>query len=109
MRTVLLTTPATNHGEILTLTDADLQNGNSFVNDGATILGIYNPGPDTLTITIKVTKLVDGDLTVQPRVYTTPPLATHIIGRLPKDVYNQTDGNVWMDFSGPALVGVVSM
>ena len=110
MRTSLAVTTATNHGDILALTSADLVNGSQFINDGSTVLGIYNADPvNTMTITIQVPKLVDGNLTVQNRVYYAPPLMTYLIGKLPKDVYNQADNNVYIDFSIPALVAVVSM
>ena len=110
MRTELLPTNATHHGADLQLSPVDIINGNFFINDGNIILGIYNPDIlNALTVTIDVGGMVDGDLDVGDRTYTIPPISTWVIGRLPLEVYNQPNRQVWIDFSlGTALVAVVS-
>lgn len=110
MRTPLSITEATNHGAILSLSPVDIINGNSFINDGHTVLGIFNPDPSvTLSVTIEVGGMVDTDIELGNRIYSVPPLATLVIGRLQPELYNQLDRAIWIDFSiATALIAVVS-
>lgn len=109
-RTILVITASDSHGALLTLVPVDPATGCAYKNSVATILGIYNPSQDqSLSVTAWVVGKINGDLTSVNRVYQIPFGATCVIGPLPPPLYNQPDGNVYLDFTGAAMVGAVAL
>lgn len=74
-----------------------------FFNDGKTIAWVVNGGVGSITVTIPSYKTVAG-LTVPDRTVTVPSGATRVIGPFDKDVHNNSDGKVTLQFSGTTSV-----
>lgn len=81
-----------------TYTAVDQPNGNQFANDGRVILHVKNGGGSSTTLTIKRNYSVDGaavpDLTV-----TVTNAQERKVGPFPTDLFNQSDGNVYLDWT----------
>jgi hypothetical protein len=76
--------------------------GNSFVNDGQTILHVKNASAGPITVTIQVPNTVDG-LAVASRTVSVPATTGDmLIGPFPAGVYNQPDGSVYYDCGASA-------
>ena len=71
----------------------DVANGNSFINDGKTILYVTNGSGGNVVITVDYPTLVDTDLVVADRSYTVATGTRTVIGPFPT-TYNQTDNSI---------------
>lgn len=79
--------------------------GNSFANDGETVLVLQNTNGSSRTVTIITPNLVDG-LAIADLTITLPATTGRLItARFPRSIYNQSDGTVLVDFS--AVTGVL--
>lgn len=84
-------------------TAADGTNQNAFANDGRTYLHVKNGGGGSINVTIDTPGSVDG-LAVGNLVVAVPAAGEKIIGPFPTNIYNQTDGKVYVDWSGVTSV-----
>jgi hypothetical protein len=73
--------PATD-GAVLDDTD-----GNTVINDGATVFLFFNDSGGTATVEVLVPAGVDQDLTVSPRTYTLDDQTIYLTGYFPIEVY----------------------
>lgn len=80
-----------------TMSAADSANGHQFSNDGNVWLEVTTTGT-TANLTILTPGTVDG-LAIADRVIALPATGSRKIGPFPPDVYNQADGNVYVDLS----------
>ncbi len=99
-------------GVALPLAAVDAGNQHSFKNiDGNHILVVKNGSGASVTVTIAIAAKVDGIAVTAGRQVIVAAGATTLIGPFPKDVYNQADGSVYVDFSANASVqvGVVEL
>ena len=109
-RTVLPVLVAVNTGVTLAFTAADLVNGNTFINDGHTLLVARNTGGAPLNVTLIAAQKIDGDLVVANRVEVVPAASSVLLrGAIPADVYNQPDGTVFVDCSAAAGLLAISI
>ena len=79
--------------------------GATMVNDGVTVLDIWNvDGSGSITVTVIIQQTVEGQ-TVPPKTYTVPNTTTAhgdnqlIIGPFPTATYNNASGKVVLDVS----------
>lgn len=72
--------------------------GNSFPNDGKTIIEVRNTGGET-TLTIQTPVTVRGLAVAERTVVIPATTGVKVIGPFPPDIYNQTDGKVYLDWS----------
>lgn len=80
--------------------------GNSFPNTGREVLKVVNNDASGITVTLQTPKQVAG-LDVAEETISVPAAGTRYIGRLkPRDLYNQSDGHVYVDYSAVANVEV---
>lgn len=71
---------------------------NYFANDGRTLLQVLNVGAE-MTVTIQTPGTVDG-LAISDRAVVVPlTTGNKMIGPFPPDIYNQSDGTVYVDWS----------
>jgi hypothetical protein len=98
---------ASRTGTSLAPVAVDNVNGNSFANNGNTLLSLTNQGVTDLAATIHAQSYVDGDasngLKVPDRMIDIPAGETILCGPFSPDIYNDPSGNVWLDVSGPVL------
>jgi hypothetical protein len=85
-------------GRITPLTNStrhtpDVANGNSFIDDGKTILIVINGGAGSTVLTVDVPQLYDTDLVIPNRTYTITAGQRKIIGPF-SAMYRQTDNNI---------------
>jgi hypothetical protein len=97
-RTVLIPTVLSHAGVAVALGAADNVNGNSFVNDGATILIARAPAGGA-NVTLRVNKIVDQNLIVPDRVIAIPANTTFAMGPFLLDTYTQLDGQTYIDYN----------
>lgn len=88
-----------------TYTAVDQPNGNQFVNDGRINIHVKNGGGGSLTVTMKRNYNVDG-AAVPDLTATVPAGQERKIGPFPTDLFNQADGNVYLDWSTGTSVTV---
>lgn len=81
-RTNPVVVDATTTGEPLDNTD-----GNFIINDGATVLLMFNDSGGTATVEVLVPAGVDQDLEVSPRTYELDDQTTYLTGYFPIEVY----------------------
>lgn len=75
-----------------------IADGHKFLNDGKmTFLEIEN-GVTEFTLTVQVAKTVDGQA-VTNQTYTVGASKDYMLGPFPADIYNQSDGKVYVDYS----------
>lgn len=86
------------------LAAVDQPNGNQFANDGMSFLYVKNGSGSPITVTVGTPGNVDGlaiaDLTVSVPATT----GERMIGPFPPGIYNQSDGNVYVDYSSGTSV-----
>lgn len=97
----------------VSIADADLTDavadGHSFVNDGRTALVLQNTNAAARTVTVQVTQLVDG-LDVTDLSIVVPATTGRLItAYFPRHVYNQTTGEVFIDYSATAGLKVAAV
>jgi len=80
----------------------DSANGHSYPNGGSEFLHVKTGGTGT-TVTVKNPTTVDG-LTVPDRTYVLGTNTERMIGPFPPNLYNQADGNVYVDLSSATTV-----
>jgi len=82
---------------------ATATDGDAFENDGKTFIHVKNAGSQ-ITLTIQTPGTVDG-LAVTDRTVTIPATTgDKMIGPFPTSQYNQSDGKVYLDWSGVTTV-----
>jgi len=106
-RTVLLQAAASRAGVPLNFTQSDQVGGNAFPNDGSALLVVRNATAQQQNVIFRVPAKMDNDLTVADRVVPVPPNTSLLIGKFAQEVYNQADGNVYVDCS--AAMGLISI
>ena len=108
VRTALTVVPSIRAGVSVSFTSCDLVNGNSFMNDGQTVLMVRNTGASPVSLTIRTSVIIDGDLVVQNRVVAVPvstaAAPAFMLGAFLVQVYNQVDGHVWLDCAAALLI-----
>ncbi len=78
--------------------------GSAFANTGREILHIKNAGGGSITLTVQTPGTQDS-LAVADRTITITTAANGwFVGPFPVGVYNQSDGAVYLDYSGVASV-----
>jgi hypothetical protein len=103
-------TPGTKSGTVLTFTDADTVNGNSFLNDGHTWLVLNNvTGMTAVTATIPVIAKCDDDLSVPPRTCSADAGVAVLLGPFAPNLYNDVNGNVTFTVSGAIPICLLSV
>jgi len=102
-RTVITPQQIARTGLASALAQPDLANGNQFANDGVCFLYVKNGGAQ-ITVTISTPGTVDG-LAIADLVVTVPATTgERMIGPFPAGIYNQSDGNVYVDWSSVTSV-----
>lgn len=100
METKLSITIYDKAGTELDFVDADVANGNSFLNDGHTWLVFSNAsGSSTVNITVTVVAKVDDDITVPARQASVEAGKVLMLGPFRPELYNDPDGNVALTVS----------
>ena len=87
----------------ITPTKNAVASSDNFVNDGRTVLHVTNGSGGSLTVTIVTPNTSDG-LAVADRTVTIPNGEERVIGPFPRSVYNDSDGNVTVQFSATTSV-----
>lgn len=82
--------------------------GNSFANNGRVVLHAKNGSGGSITVTIQTPGTVDG-LAVSDRTVAIPAGEERIIGVFPPADYNQSDGSVYVDYSGVTSLTVAAL
>ena len=82
--------------------------GNSFANNGRVILHAKNGSGGAITVTVKTPGTVDG-LAVADRTVSVPAGEERMIGVFPPADYNQSDGDVYIDYSGVTSLTVAAL
>lgn len=78
--------------------------GNSFANDGNTVIHVKNGSGSSINVTLQTPGTVD-DLAVTDRVVAVAAGAEKMIGPFPPGIYNQS-GSVYVDYSDVTTVTV---
>lgn len=86
-----------------TFAAVDAANGNEFVNDGKSVLYVKNAGVGSINVTASTPGTVDG-LAVADLVVAVANGVNKMIGPFPPGIYNQSDGKVYVDWSGGSSV-----
>lgn len=90
-------------GATLTANNAHAD-GNYFQNDGRTALYVTNGSGGALTVTIQAPDSGKDGLAVSDRTVSVTTGTSKLIGPFRKDVYNQSDGSVYVDWSTTSSV-----
>lgn len=77
--------------------------GNKFANDGRMFLHVKNGAGAPITVTIQTPGTVDG-LAVAEQIVTVTNAEERMIGPFPPNIYNQSDGMVYVDFSSVTTI-----
>lgn len=84
-----------------TLTAANSTSGQEFVNDGHTMLLVKNVSSATVSVSFEYQGSLDGGLiTVTNPAYAVGNGVTKIFGPFPGEIYNDSSGNVEIDYTG---------
>ena len=109
-RTLLTSYPSRSRGTDWAYEDADPVNGNSFENNSNVILELWNNTETTVTISMHIGYLFDGDIVLSPREEVMEPGENYTFGRFPAETYNiPGTGLMHVDFSGPCKVAAVEV
>lgn len=84
----------------------DQANGNQFQNTGREILHVKNTNGATRTLTVATPGSVDGLAVADPTFVIPATTGDKFIGPFPPGVYNQNDGNVWLDWDASSGVTI---
>lgn len=82
--------------------------GNSFANDGYTFLEVVNGDSSDHVVTITTPKTYGGIALADPTVTVTAGERRHI-GPFPKELFNQSDGAVLVNYDGVTSVTVAAI
>jgi hypothetical protein len=82
--------------------------GHSIANDGTVVLHVKNGGASPINVTVPIPTLVDGQA-VSSRVVAVANAGEKIIGPFPAAQYNQSAGDVNVDFSAVTSVTVAAL
>jgi hypothetical protein len=102
-RTALTPQDVARTGIVHTFAAVDAANGNKFTNDGRCCLYVKNGGVGSIDVTIDTPGTVDGNA-VANLVVAVGAGVNKLIGPFPPGIYNQSDGNVNVDYSGGTSV-----
>lgn len=79
--------------------------GNSLANDGRMFLHVKNGSGSSINVTVETPGTVDGNA-VADKVVAVAAGSEKMIGPYPPDVYNQSDGTMYIDYSAVTSVTV---
>lgn len=102
-RTAVSVQQAVAAGAALTSNAAHVD-GNSFQNDGKTAIYVTNASGGSLTVTIQAPDSGKDGLAVTDRTVSVSAGTSKLIGPFKKDVYDQSDGSVYLDWSTQASI-----
>lgn len=102
-RTAVSVQQAVVTGATLTMNAAHAD-GNSFQNDGRTALYVTNGSGGDLTVTIQAPDSGKDGLVVTDRAVVVSTGTSELIGPFKKDVYDQSTGSVYVDWSTTSSV-----
>jgi len=86
--------------------------GDTFANDGDVVLYVKNSDASPHDVTLNVQKSINIggiDITLTNPTVTVPASDEKIIGRFDKSWFNDTDGNVTVDYDGVTSVTVAAL
>lgn len=83
----------------------DATNGNKFFANRNTLLRVKNSNAATRTITVHVTRTVEGQ-TVADDTFVVPALTGEVVYTGFSDIFKQSGGDVWIEFSAVTNVTV---
>ncbi|MCA9940552.1 MAG: hypothetical protein KC418_18065 [Anaerolineales bacterium] len=106
-RTALSTTQVSRTGVAMSPSAANVD-GHSLAYQENLLLYVANGGGSPITVTIQTPGTVDG-LAVADRTVTIPAGSNRWIGPFPKEQYRQSDGSIYVDFSGVTSVTVAAI
>jgi len=89
-----------------TYSAADQANGQQFQNTGRELLHVKNTNGATRTLTVDTPGSVDGQAIANPTFVIPATTGDKFIGPFPPAVYNQSDGNVYLDWSADTNVTI---
>lgn len=103
-RTVVTPQELSRAGITPTYNAATASDGDAFSNDGHTFVQVLNAAGAPINLTIQTPGTVDG-LAVTDRVVAVPATTGNkMIGPFPTAMYNQSNGQVYLDWSSAASV-----
>lgn len=82
--------------------------GNSISNDGQVFLHIKNGGASPINVTVQVPTQVDG-MAITARVVAVANASEKMIGPFPPNLFNQSDGSLYVDYSAVTTVTVAAV
>lgn len=82
--------------------------GHSVVNDGRVFIHVKNNGASPITVTVQTPGAVDG-LAIADRQVTVSNGSEKMIGPFLPNVYNQSDGSIWINYSATTSVTVAAL
>lgn len=96
-RVEIIPTQVTRDGIADPVATVGAADGNSFANTGIAYVRATNTNAmDARTVSFILPQVIDGE-TVTPRTESIPADSTRTFGPFPTDLYNQSDGTVWVD------------
>lgn len=101
-RTNLATQTPTSSGITPAYTAANVD-GFAILNSGKTVLTVKNGNAASINVTVQTPGSIDG-LALPDKVIAVPAGGERDIGNLAPNVYNQTTGEIYVDFSAVASV-----
>lgn len=69
---------------------------------------VKNGGGSPINVTVQTPLTIDTSLAVSDLVVAVPNAGERIIGPFPSEVYSQSDGSIYVDFSGVSSVTVAA-
>jgi hypothetical protein len=84
---------------------AAVADGAKFANDGRMFVDVLNEDASPINVTVQTPVIVDG-LAVADLVVAVPAGESRKIGPFPPNIYNQSDGMVYVDYSAVTDVTV---
>ncbi len=108
-RTVLAVQDTALAGLTPVYTAADAVNGMQFLNDGKTILHIKDTGVGACTVTLTTPAKVGGLDVADPTIVVPATTGDKMSSTLNPTLFNQADGNVYVDFSTATGVTVAAL
>ncbi len=82
--------------------------GHSILNNGHVVLYVKNGGGAGINVTIQTPGTVDGNA-ISDLVVAVAAAGEKILGPFPPDIYNQSTGDLYVDFSGVTTVTVFAV
>lgn len=103
-RTTVVPQELSRAGITPTYNAATATDGDAFTNDGHTFVQVLNASGAPITLTIQTPNTVDG-LAITDRTVSVPATTGNkMIGPFPPAIYNQSNGQVYLDWSSATSV-----